>query len=92
MQYNSFVLDQVNNIIFFSHNIIVAQTEVQCTIECHDQFYCENNFCKPRCDGYEEHSHSYTVATDVLILVLSSIGMVTGLAGLVISCLRYKHM
>ena len=71
----------------------MTQTEeVQCSIECHDQFYCENNFCKPRCDKFEEYSHSYTVAIDVLIIASTSIGMMTGLASLVISCLRYKHM
>ena len=73
-------------------NTVVQFEEVQCSIECHDQFYCENNFCNPRCDKFEEYSHSYTVATDVLAIVAACIGIVAGLAVLVIFCVRYKKM
>ena len=73
-------------------NTVVQFEEVRCSIECHDQFYCENNFCNPRCDKFEEYSHSYTVATDVLAIVAACIGIVAGLVVLVIFCLRYKKM
>ena len=94
VHYNNFIIIRYYLInlsilkILFDHT--VAQTEVQCTIECHDQFYCENNFCKPRCDKFK--SHSYTVATDVLLLASTCINIVTGFASLVISCLTYKRM
>ena len=65
---------------------------VQCSIECNDQFYCENNFCRPLCKEFEDYPHPYIVASDVLIILATSIGVVTVLATLVISCLRYKLM
>ena len=98
------MINQGEHIIMYNHlssqffqfvtlsNAVVQFEEVQCSIECHDQFYCENNFCNPRCDKFEEYSHSYTVATDVLAIVAACIGIVAGLAVLVIFCLRYQKM
>ena len=63
-----------------------------CTIECHDQFYCENNFCKPRCDSFGEQSDVFVVASDVLVAVSAVIGSIAGSTVLVISCLRHKRM
>ena len=75
----------------FSRTGAVVGT-VQCSIECNDQFYCENNFCKPLCDEFEEYPHSYIMASDVMIILATSIGVVTVLATLVISCLRHQQM
>ena len=77
-----FVISILNIFIvltMFSRTGVVVGT-VQCSIECNDQFYCENNFCKP---VYNEYPHSYIVATDVLIILVISIGLVTMLATLI---------
>ena len=90
-----------NNIIFHLYACIMALSisyavtgvgQSECSLKCHDQFYCENNFCKPRCDKFEEHSHTYTVTADVLLILSSIVGTFSGLAVLVISCLRHKRM
>ena len=63
-----------------------------CTITCHDQFYCENNFCKPNCHRFREYSEAYTVTSDVLLVVSGSIGILSGGAVLLISCVHRKRM
>ena len=80
-----FVISILNIFIvltIFSRTGVVVGT-VQCSIECNDQFYCENNFCKPVYNKFEEYPHSYIVATDVLIILVISIGLVTMLATLI---------
>ena len=66
--------------------------ESPCTTECHEQFYCDNNFCKPRCDRFEEFSHSYVITSDVVVAMCACICVLSGLSVLVISFLRYKKM
>ena len=70
--------------------IIVA--DVPCVLECHDQFYCDDNFCKPRCDRFQEFSSSYLLGSDIVIAFCASLCLLTGISVLVISCLRYKRM
>ena len=67
-------------------------TEVPCTLKCHEQFYCDDNFCKPRCDRFQEFSSSFVTATDAVVVLSSSVCVLTGILVLVISCLRYKRM
>ena len=71
---------------------LIAVTEVPCTLECHEQFYCDNNFCKPRCDRFREFSSSYVTATDAVIVFSAVVCVVTGIFVLVFTCLRYKRM
>ena len=75
--------------------ILYAVTGVEqseCSLQCHHQFYCENSFCKPQCDRFEENSHSYTVLTDVLLVFFMIIGLFAGFAVLMIACFHHKKL
>ena len=63
-----------------------------CEIECHHQFYCENNVCKPRCDRFRQYSDVFTFTSDVTVIVFTVIGTLAGFAVLLISCLHRKRM
>ena len=83
------------HIFIYCNNAIFYFSEDQqqlCIIDCHDQFYCEDNICKPRCNNFRDHSYEYTVASDVLVAIGFSIGILCGIAILMITCLRYKRM
>ena len=63
-----------------------------CTIECNDQFYCSNNFCKPHCARFRNYSKEVTVAIDVMIIIGAIVGLLGGIAVLIISVMKRKRM
>ena len=67
-------------------------TNMTCTIECDDQFYCENNFCKPRCDRFTLYSDLYNIVSDVLTLAAGCIGILCSIAVFVVFYIRRKTL
>ena len=63
-----------------------------CTIECNDQFYCSNNFCKPHCARFRNYSKEVNVAVDVMIIIGAIVGLLGGIAVLIISVMKRKRM
>ena len=63
-----------------------------CTIECNDQFYCSNNFCKPHCARFRDYSKEVTVAIDVMTIIGAIVGLLGGIAVLIISVMKRKRM
>ena len=63
-----------------------------CTIECNDQFYCSNNFCKPHCARFRDYSKEVNVAIDVMIIIGAIVGILGGIAVLIISVMKRKRM
>ena len=63
-----------------------------CTIECNDQFYCSNNFCKPHCARFRDYSKEVNVAIDVMIIIGAIVGLLGGIAVLIISVMKRKRM
>ena len=62
------------------------------SLECHDGFYVNAMSCLPRCDTWEQHPHSTIVITDVFVLLSAAIGLIAGVAVLVIAYIRRKRM
>ena len=67
-------------------------TSSQCTLQCRNGFYCQViavgklNVYRPRCDSFEEYSHSTAVATDVFIILSAIASLISG----IISAIRRK--
>ena len=74
----------------YIHYLITASDV--CTIECNDQFYCSNNICKPHCARFREYSKEVTVAVDVMIIIGNIVGLLGGIAVLIISVMKRKRM
>ena len=64
-----------------------------CNLECRDGFYKNNSLCAcfPRCDTWEQYSHSATVASDFFVVLSAAVGFIAGIAVLVTSCIRWKR-
>ena len=72
----------------YMHYLITASDV--CTIECNDQFYCSNNFCKPHCARFRDYSKEVTVAIDVMIIIGAIVGLLGGIKGRIIEEKRQK--
>ena len=83
-------LDVENNSASDSNNRIGSN----CSVECRDGFYINTTLCAclPRCDTWEQYPHSTTVASDVFVVLAAIVGLIAGIAVLVISCIRWKRM
>ena len=55
-------------------------------------FYEFNNTCFPRCDNFEDDSHTTIISKLSIELFAASIGMFMGIVVLVISLVRRKVM
>lgn len=69
-------------------------SSVNCsTIRCSDGFYCtldstsNRNICRPRCDTWEENPEA-DVAFGAVSGIAAVIGLTTGVAALIIACIR----
>ena len=67
-------------------------SDANCTIVCHKHFYCENNFCKPRCDGFTIYSDEYVKLSDGLTITSGCVGLLCGIAVVGIFFLRRKQL
>ena len=63
-----------------------------CMLECHEHFYCDNNFCKPRCDGFTIYSDEYVKLSDGLLITSGCVGLLCGIAVVVVFCTRRKKL
>ncbi|CAI8034489.1 hypothetical protein GBAR_LOCUS19414, partial [Geodia barretti] len=63
-----------------------------CMLECHEHFYCDNNFCKPRCDGFTIYSDEYVKLSDGLLITSGCVGLLCGIAVVVVFCIRRKKL
>ena len=65
-----------------------------CSLECRDGFYKNDTLCAcfPRCDTWEQYPHSTNVASDFFVVLSAAVGLIAGIAVLVISCIRWKRM
>jgi hypothetical protein len=72
--------------------ISLNESKSECTIQCHQHFYCDNNFCKPRCDRFREYSESYIALSDALTITAGCAGLLCGIAVVVIFLLRRKTL
>ena len=70
----------------------VSINDTVCTIECHDHFYCENNFCKPRCDKFRLYSDEYVLISDGIMMTAGYIGVFCAIAVLVTFFIRRKTL
>ena len=70
----------------------VTLNETECTIKCHDHFYCEDNFCRPRCDRFREYSDEYVMLSDGLMITSGSLGLVCSIAVLILFFIRRKTL
>ena len=65
-------------------------------IPCRKGFFREKDDekgpCFPHCEKWKEYSDSEVIGTDVVILGSAVIGVVAGLAVIVISIVRFKRM
>ena len=71
--------------------------QVNCsTLQCQEGFSCtavsNASICLPVCGSWEEYPRETVVATDVVIILSAVIGVVSSIAVLVISCIRWNHM
>ena len=68
--------------------------ESECTIECRDDFYKDSEMCtcKPRCDRWEQHPHSTVIVADVIVIISASIGLLAGIAVLILTLMRRKRV
>ena len=80
----------IKYLAMYMHYLITASDV--CTIECNDQFYCSNNFCKPHCARFREYSKEVTVAIDVTIIIGNIVGLLGGIAVLIIFVMKRKRM
>ena len=80
----------IKYLAMYMHYLITASDV--CTIECNDQFYCSNNFCKPHCARFRDYSKEVTVAIDVMIIIGAIVGLLGGIAVLIISVIKRKRM
>ena len=80
--------DAIPFIVFAANKL----KDTPCVIKCHDHFYCDNNFCKPRCDRFTWHSDSYNLIADTLIITSGCVGLICGLVVLIVFSIRYSTM
>jgi hypothetical protein len=73
-------------------NEVFTFIETNCTIVCHEHFYCDNNFCKPRCDRFTIYSDEYVKLSDGLMITSGCVGLLCGIAVVVIFCIRRKKL
>ena len=62
------------------------------SVICAEMFYEFNNTCFPRCDNFEDDSHTTIISKLSIELFAASIGMFMGIVVLVISLVRRKVM
>ncbi|CAI8022133.1 hypothetical protein GBAR_LOCUS13019 [Geodia barretti] len=70
----------------------IGINKTACKIECHEYFYCENNFCKPRCDRFTDHPISYNRVSDALMITSACVGFLSGMGVLAVFLLRRKSL
>ena len=72
----------------------VTNAESECNIKCRDDFYEDSEMCtcKPRCDSWEQYPHSTVIVTDTVVIISASIGLLSGIAVLIISLIRRKRV
>lgn len=63
-------------------------------LPCRENFFRPEGsvFCVANCHTWSEFSQSVAISTDVVVALSAIIGMVTGIAVIVISVLRFKKM
>ena len=70
----------------------IKLNDTPCAIECHDHFYCDNNFCKPRCDRFREYSDAYVMISDALMITAGCVGLICGIVVVIVFSIHYKTM
>ena len=81
--------------VHYTYNAFLAvaiDNETECAIKCHNHFYCENNFCRPRCDQFREYSDEYLMLADGLTVTAASLGLICSIVVLVLFYLRRKSL
>ena len=58
---------------------------------CREGFYCESGICLPRCDEWEQYPHAIVVAIDVIVILSAAVGLIAGIAVLILSCISWKR-
>ena len=66
------------------------------TLQCREGFSCSamgnTSLCLPVCGHWSQYPHDTAVAIDVAIILSATFGILTSIAVLVVSCIRWKHM
>ena len=71
------------------------ETADNSTLDCSEGFYREDNSsrsCLPECGVWRLYSSQLETAMMVLMILLTSIGIVAGTIVVVVSCSQYKRM
>ena len=63
-------------------------------LECREDFYREegSRACFPSCYSWKQSSREATVARDIILLISAIIGVISALAVMIISVIRFKKM
>ena len=71
------------------------------TCECHEDFFCKETnesghdlklACVPECGSWEQYSHSTIIIIDTVVILAAIVGILSGIAGLVIAIVKRKKM
>ena len=68
------------------------------TCTCNEDFFCkrpngsEQEFCVPECGTWEEYPHKTVVIIDAVVILAAIIGLVSGVAVLIITGIRRKKV
>ena len=91
-----YILDVIKPSYTANNTIEVAplncSSSTDCPNPCSDGFYCSSGVCLPRCDQWQQYSPAPVAATDAVAIINASLGLIAGIMGLVISCIRWKRM
>ena len=73
---------------------MTPQNDTKKLLECREDFYREEGSreCLPSCYSWKESSHKATVTRDVILLISAIIGVISALAVMIISVIRFKRM
>ena len=65
-----------------------------CTLSCREKFFCDvqSQFCIPQCPEWNLFPSAVSKSADLFTLTFGLMGLVAGVAVLVVSCLRWKKV
>ena len=71
-----------------------AETPGNCTVTCRENFFCDEKtlLCKPLCPEWNLLPSSFVTAYDTFTLVFGPLGMIAGIAVLIVSFIRRKKV
>ena len=61
-------------------------------LSCQEQFSRVNGICIPRCDSWEQTSHTAAVTVQVTLMLAASLLIIGGIAVFIASCIWWKNM